>query len=78
MGWDVGSVDMFTVTSHNVKEPLHTAPYNTEACSGKNPLMMCTKKHVTPEWIKASGVNETDTPPVLRGRGAGEEGRGVM
>lgn len=33
--------------------------------------MMCNKKHVTSEWIKASGVNETDTQPVLQ-RGGGE------
>lgn len=48
----------------------HTIPGSV--CSGKNPLMMCNKKHVTSEWIKASGVNETDTLPVLK------KGVGVM
>lgn len=65
---------MFTVTSHNVKESLHAGPYDTQACSSKSPLMMCNKKHVTREWIQASGVNETDTLPVLRGRRVGAGG----
>lgn len=37
--------------------------------------MMCNEKHVTQEWIKASGVNETDTLPALQ---EGEESRDNM
>lgn len=64
--WDVGSVNMSTVTSHKAKEPLHTGSYGTQ-----KPLMMCSGKHVTSGWIRTGGGSETDTLPVLQGGGGG-------